>query len=411
MIDAFRSYLETQQVVAEKQVDYYLAWVRGFFRFLKTSEQAPVSQEEVNAYLKHLSLSREAWQVRQAKEAVRLYLYFVKRSRAVPEKARSLFNSRWHGAAGEMKRMLRLKHRAFATEKAYMTWVRDFFRFVKGIDPEALSGDHIRDYLSYLAVERQVGASTQNQAFNALLFFYRHGLHRETVSIEGALRARRGRRLPVVLTKQEVLRLLDQLEGVFRIMAQILYGCGLRLSECLRLRVKDIDFERGTLVVRAGKGDTDRVTVLPDSLKDGLGAHLEQVKRIYEKDRMSDVDGVFLPGALEKKYPHAGKRWQWFWVFPSKGLSADPRSGKIRRHHMHHTGVQRRIKATAEKAGIKKHVTAHTLRHSFATHLLENGYDIRTIQELLGHKNVQTTMIYTHVAAKNILGVKSPLDF
>ncbi len=410
MIGNFKTYLEDQHVVLEKQVGFYVTWVMRFFSYFKKDPGDPVPQEELDTYLNHLSMKLEEWQVKQAKEAIRLYLYFRKRKSAAFSSGQTPLNERWREATGEMQRMLRLKHRSFATEKAYLGWLRDFYRFVKGIDPEALTSEQVRDFLSYLAVERHVTASTQNQAFNAILFFYRHALHKETVQIEGTLRARQSLRLPVVLTKQEVLRLLDNLEGYYRLMARLIYGCGLRISECLRLRIKDIDFEKGCLIIRAGKGDADRVTVLPESLKDDLRKHLEQVRRVYDQDRSDGVDGVFLPGALEKKYPDAGKSWVWFWTFPSRDLSADPRSGKIRRHHIHETGVQRQIKEAARKAGIPKNVTAHSLRHSFATRLLENGYDIRTIQELLGHKNVQTTMIYTHVAAKNVLGVKSPLD-
>jgi len=410
MILSFKSYLENRHIVPEKQRGYYVAWVTRFFSFLKRNPEDPVSKEEVDAFISSLSLKNEEWQVKQAKDAVQLFLYFRKRKYADFKSEEMPENEEWRRAANEMQRMLRLKHRSYATEKAYLGWLRDFYRFVKGMDPEVLGSEHVRDFLTHLAVDRRVTASTQNQAFNALLFFYRHALHKETLPIEGVLRAGRSQRFPVVLTKQEVIQLLDKLDGSFRLVARILYGCGLRLSECLRLRVKDIDFEKGCLIIRAGKGDRDRVTVRPESLRDDLREQLEDARGVYDRDRSDGVDGVYLPGALDKKYPNAATSWPWFWVFPSRDLSADPRSGKIRRHHLHDTGVQRQIKEAARKAGIPKNVTPHSLRHSFATHLLENGYDIRTIQELLGHKNVQTTMIYTHVAAKNVLGVKSPLD-
>lgn len=218
------------------------------------------------------------------------------------------------------------------------------------------------------------------------------------------------RRLPVVLTIKEVHSIFDKLSGINRLMAMLIYGCGLRLQECLSLRIKDVDIEQGILMVRAGKGDKDRSTILPELLKDDLIRHIAETRSLYDSDRKRDMNGVYLPGALEKKYPNAGKEWGWFWLFPSKSIFVDPRTYIVRRHHVHPASLQKAFKAASAKAGITKQASVHTLRHSFATHLLENGYDIRTIQELLGHRNLQTTMIYTHVAKKNVLGVRSPLD-
>jgi integron integrase len=306
--------------------------------------------------------------------------------------------------------MLRLKQRSYRTEQTYIKWLRSFYVYVKPASPAELSDFHIKNFLSHLAADRHVAKSTQNQAFNAILFFFRHVLEKEVGSIQGAVRAKRGQRLPTVLTKAEVMRLIGNLEGACSLMVRTIYGSGLRLNECTRLRVKDLDFDRGTITVRAGKGDKDRQTLLPDNVARELKSHLEQVGRIYEADRNADVAGVHLPGALEKKYPNASKQWVWFWVFPSDRLSADPRTNLIRRHHVSPDLIQRAIKKAAEAAQIPKRVSTHTLRHSFATHLLEDGYDIRTIQMLLGHSDLQTTMIYTHVAKKNVLGVRSPLD-
>lgn len=213
-----------------------------------------------------------------------------------------------------------------------------------------------------------------------------------------------------MLTVQEVHRLFDHIEGTLLLMAKIIYGGGLRISECIRLRIKDLDFERSSVIIRSGKGDKDRETIFPESIKDDFRYHIDCTRIIYEKDREQDIAGVYLPNALERKYTGASKSWEWYWIFPSYNLSVDPRANCIRRHHVHQSSLQHAIKTAAQKAGIAKQVNVHTLRHSFATHLLENGYDIRTIQELLGHSNVQTTMIYTHVAQKNRLGVKSPLD-
>jgi len=268
----------------------------------------------------------------------------------------------------------------------------------------------LEHFLSHLAVDRKVSATTQRVAFNALLFLFRHVLAKEISGLEGAVRARIPRRLPVVLSSQEVLQIFDQMEGTARLMAGIIYGGGLRLQECLQLRVKDVDFERGCLTIRSGKGDKDRQTLLPESLKDDLQRHLLKVREIYEEDRRKEGEGVWLPNALERKYPNAGKQWAWFWVFPSRKLSIDPVSKIIRRHYLFPTVLEKAFRQAVQRADIAKRATIHTLRHSFATHLLEDGCDIRTVQELLGHSNVETTMIYTHVAKKNVLGVRSPMD-
>ncbi|KJS33773.1 MAG: hypothetical protein VR64_00360 [Desulfatitalea sp. BRH_c12] len=309
-----------------------------------------------------------------------------------------------------MTRMLRLKQRSYRTEQTYMKWLRSFYVYVKPASPGELSDFHIKNFLSHLAADLNVAKATQNQAFNAILFFFRHVLEKEVGSIQSVVRAKRGQRLPTVLTQGEVKRLISFIQGTSALMVKIIYGGGLRLNECTRLRIKDLDFERSTVTVRAGKGDKDRQTLLPNNVAKELKSHLEQVRLIYEADREANVVGVHLPGALDKKYTNASKQWIWFWVFPSDRFSVDPRTNLIRRHHVSPDLIQRTIKKAAEAARIPKRVSTHTLRHSFATHLLEDGYDIRTIQMLLGHSDLQTTMIYTHVAQKNALGVRSPLD-
>jgi len=292
----------------------------------------------------------------------------------------------------------------------HLGWVRRFYRFVNGKPPNSLNDENVKDFLTHLAVERKVSATTQNQAFSALLFLYRHILDKPLENIGESIRAKRSKRLPVVLTQNEVAQLLSELSGVNLLMAQIIYGGGLRLKECLQLRVKDVDLERKTVIVRSGKGDKDRETVLPSSIKSDLKKHLENIKALYDKDRNSNQPGVSLPGALEKKLPNAGKEWPWFWVFPSYKLSSEPDTGLIRRHHIYPGVLQRNIRKAAIKAKIYKRVTVHTLRHCFATHLVEQGCDIRTIQDLLGHRHLETTMVYTHVAQTNRLGIVSPLD-
>lgn len=306
--------------------------------------------------------------------------------------------------------MMRLRHLSPRTELAYLGWVRRFYRFVKGTPPGTLESEHVKDFMTHLAIERKVGTSTQNQAFSALLFLFRHILDQPLDDISDAVRAQKSKRLPVVLTQTEVKSLLAEMTGVHKLMAQIIYGCGLRHIECLKLRVKDIDLERKTVIVRGGKGDKDRETVLPESIIPHIEAHLENIKVLYEKDRSSNQPGVALPGALERKWPSAGKEWPWFWLFPSRRLSTDPRSGIIRRHHVHTTVLQRHIRRAALNTRLHKRITVHTLRHCFATHLVEQGCDIRTIQDLLGHKKLETTMIYTHVAQTHRLGIVSPLD-
>lgn len=315
----------------------------------------------------------------------------------------------WADLEQEMQRVLRLRHTSLRTERSYLGWLRRFRSFT-GDRPgvELRAGDVVR-FLSHLAVEENVSPSTQNQAFSALLFLFRHVLDRD-LDVAATVRATPRRRLPVVLTRDEVGRVLDGLRAPFDLMARVIYGSGLRLQECLELRVKDVLSEEGVLLVRSGKGDKDRPTVLPDSLREPLVRHLNDIHRLHDSDRRDGVPGVALPRALARKYPNAGTEWPWFWVFPGDNLSVDPRTQITRRHHRHPSAFQKHFKQAVAAAGVAKPATIHTLRHSFATHLLEAGTDIRTIQELLGHKDVQTTMIYTHVAAKNRLGVVSPLD-
>jgi integron integrase len=268
----------------------------------------------------------------------------------------------------------------------------------------------ISQYLSHLATHGKVAASTQNQALNALVFLYKYVLQIDLGDFGPTERARRPERLPTVLTKEEVKRVLTAMPEKYGLMAKIIYGCGLRLMECVRLRVKDVDFERNQITVRDGKGMKDRTTMLPEQLKPFLSDHLARAKILHEQDLKKGLGEVYLPFALERKYLRGASQWTWQYVFPSERISANPRGGKIRRHHINETGLQKAVRTAARTAGILKPVSPHTLRHSFATHLLESGYDIRTVQELLGHKDVSTTMIYTHVIGKGGMGVKSPFD-
>jgi len=302
------------------------------------------------------------------------------------------------------------------TEQTYRAWAHRFARFIAPGGVRAAAGPEVEQFLSDLAVKNRASASTQKQALNALVFLFQEALHIDLGDLSGFKRAEPSRRVPVVLTRDECRRLFDQLEGTARLMAQLAYGAGLRISELVRLRVQDLDLERRTVLVRAGKGNKDRPAPLPAMLQQPLGAQLDRLRQLHEQDRAADVPGVWLPEGLDRKFRGAaresavGKDWVWQWLFPSRELSADPQSGVRRRHHVLDATFQKAVKAAGEAAKIDKRVTPHVLRHSFATHLLEAGTDIRTVQDLLGHESVETTQIYTHVMQKPGLGVRSPLD-
>jgi integron integrase len=310
----------------------------------------------------------------------------------------------------QMSAALRSRHYSRRTEQAYCLWVRRFIRFHGLRHPDEMAEPEINAFLTHLAVDEHVSASTQNQALSALLFLLRHVLGRQVGELGDVIRARRPRHLPVVLTRHEVKAILAELDGDKRLMASLMYGGGLRLSECLRLRVQDVDFSRAEIIVRDGKGGKDRVTMLPRTLQAPLRVHLKTVKQLHDHDRAAGWGKVQLPAALDRKYPNAPADWRWQWVFPQARRWKDPTTGQQGRHHVHETIVQRAMKDAVCRARLAKHASCHTLRHSFATHLLEAGYDIRTIQELLGHKSVNTTMIYTDVLNRGGLGVRSPAD-
>ncbi|HEX9188356.1 MAG TPA: integron integrase [Vicinamibacteria bacterium] len=306
--------------------------------------------------------------------------------------------------------VLRARHFSRRTEQAYVAWIRRFVLFHGRRQPDALGAPEVTAFLSHLATSRQVSASTQNQAFSAVLFLYREVLGRELAGLEQVPRARLPDRLPLVLAREEVAAVLRYMTGTPRLMCALMYGSGLRLLECCRLRVKDVDFALHELVVHDGKGQKDRVTVLPARLVPPLRAHLDSVQRQHLADLEGQAGYVALPGALSRKYPNAHREWAWQWVFPATRIHTDAATGERRRHHLHESLLQREFAAAVRAAKLVKPATCHTLRHSFATHLLETGYDIRTIQELLGHSDVSTTMIYTHVLNRGGRGVRSPLD-
>jgi integron integrase len=310
----------------------------------------------------------------------------------------------------QLRDRLRVKHYSIRTEQAYVEWVRRFILFHDKAHPRQLGPKQVEAFLTHLAVRGRVAASTQNQAKSAILFLYREVIDRELPWLEGVVVARAPQRLPVVLTQEEVQEVLGRMRGTPGLIAKLLYGSGLRILECMRLRVKDIDFSRKEILVREGKGAKDRVTMLPGSLVEPLRRHLERVRDLHAEDLAAGGGAVYLPYALDRKYPNAAKEWGWQYVFPSIKISTDPRSGVKRRHHADEKPVQRALQSALRAAGIHKAATPHTLRHSFATHLLQSGYDIRTVQELLGHSDVSTTMIYTHVLNRGGRAVLSPLD-
>jgi len=423
--------------IAPRFAEWYVRWAQKFAVSLKNKPLKERTETDIQDFLEALKNQKgiEEWQVKQARDALGfLYDRFLRldtkgdvgkgqgslrpsrkgesnqefRDRVTEkDEMKERFNQLFERLRAE----LRVRHYSYHTEQAYEQWIQRFLAFHGLKAPEELGPQHIREYLDYLAEVRLVSASTQNQALNAIVFLFSQVLKVDPGEFGDFARAKRPRRIPEVLTATEVRKLLAQLDGMHFIMAGLMYGAGLRLMECLRLRVKDIDFEARQIIVRDGKGQKDRVTVLPEKYIPLLREQLGYARRLYEKDREGGIPGVYIWPALERKYPNASKEWIWQYVFPSPRLSVDPVTKTVRRHHVHASGIQRAVKEAAKRAGIAKRVTCHTLRHSFATHLLERGYDIRTVQELLGHSDVSTTMIYTHVLNKPGLAVKSPVDF
>ena len=310
----------------------------------------------------------------------------------------------------QVSETIRLRHYSYRTEKSYKHWIKHYILFHNKTHPAKLDGEALNSYLAYLAKEKNVSASTQNLARNAILFLYKHVINKNIGDPKEYVIAKRSRKVPTVFSQDEAKKVIAQLDGRNALIVKLLYGTGMRISECLQLRIKDIDFDQNLIVVRDGKGEQDRVTMLPESLRELLHHQIDRVVYLHQLDQKDNVPGVFIPYSIEKKYPNVGKKLGWYFIFPGNSLSKDPTTGIIRRHHVHESNIQRAVKKAIRRAEIYKQAGCHTFRHSFATHLLENGYDIRSVQELLGHKDVRTTMIYTHVMQKRPLAVKSPLD-
>ncbi len=449
----WQSYLTAMlgRKVPEAARRWYVRQLKAFIAHLKTegTSLAAVNGDEVKSYLRlrGADSSLEGWQFVQCVDALEIYFadvlkpvwlndidwaYFKASSKALDVDHPTIARASIHGQLRNNTRVaplgaeyaspiqalvnaIRLRHFSIRTEQTYVHWVQRLFRSAKGKPVEQIGAAEVEAFLSDLALRRNVSPSTQSLALTSIAFFFREVLQRPLEGMEFA-RAKRSRRLPVVLSPLEMKALLDNMSGVYLLMAGLMYGSGMRLMECIRLRVKDVDFHYSQLTVRDGKGNKDRVVPLPQRYSEVLQAHLVSVKALHDSDLKDESLGegrgeVFLPHALEKKYPHAAKEWAWQYVFPSSRLSRDPRSGVTRRHHLHENSLQKAIKKAATLAAIPKQVNSHALRHSFATHLLETGTDIRTVQELLGHADVSTTMIYTHVLNRpGMPPVQSPAD-
>lgn len=420
VLPEFYHFLEARGLVAPKYIPYYVQWAVQYRAYAQSRPDLPEGMR-VAGFLELVSQRNvQGWQVQQAEAAVKMYVEQFQAS-APADDSPEQKPAQLHGQSDysiilrKMQEAVRLKHYAYSTERSYLDWAARFFEYVtrvkqKDLSDSPLTEEDIRDFLTHLAVKRRVASSTQNQAFNALLFLYRETLGLHPQGLQTTVRAKRGPKLPVVLTPEEVQRLLQHMDGEALLMGKLLYGAGLRLMELARLRVQDVDFGARAVFVRGGKGDKDRSTILPEAVTADVQRHLQQVQALHEKDIADGHGAVYLPEGLARKYPSAAKEWKWQYVFPSKRLSVDPRSHTVRRHHISDKAIQDAVASAVRKAGIVKHATVHTLRHSFATHLIMNGVNIREVQELLGHKHVETTMIYTHVMRTLSNAPKSPLD-
>ncbi len=416
----FQKFLVSRGFADKKHAPFYARWVSKFITFSNNSSYDDFTENR-RLFLEQLSDSAGAadWQSNQAETALKLYFELFDKNAAKLSSDPSLpqinEKSEPSSVINEMSKAIKLKHYSYKTERTYINWAKSFYEYTAGIKKiniakTGLSSEDVRDYLSYLAVKKKVSSSSQNQAFNALLFLFRDVLMIGLENIAGAVRAKRGPKLPVVLTENEVREIFNHVEGRDKLILQLLYGTGMRIAELTCLRVKDIDFESGIIFIRSGKGDKDRRTVLPEYLKKELQAHIKAVRKIHEKDLAAGYGEAQMPDALARKYPKAVKEFGWQFAFPSAKLSPGRLDGKIRRYYMSPKTIQDAMSEAVKKAGIAKHATVHTLRHSFATHLLLSGVNIREVQELLGHNHVETTMIYTHVIRDISNAPKSPLD-
>lgn len=418
-------YLLMNSPVPPNEYPAYRKWLRYYLDFCRKYKHAYDSSGSLGLFINKLKeKNQNTHQREQAKKAVELYYFGLNQSRELENDAEPVvkedqvsFNEgnkkeSWDQSIDVLKNEIKVRHYSPKTMKAYSLWAEKFRYFVKPKLPEDLTPDDVKSFLTFLAVKKKVSASSQNQAFNALLFFFRHVLNKEFGKIDGVVRAKRKPYIPVVLSRKEVDLFIGNLNSPYNLVVKLLYGCGLRLSECMKLRVNQFNFDHNILTVHDGKGKKDRTVPLPTTILGELKSQLKKVILYHEKDLKDDYSGVFLPDRLEEKYKNAPKELIWQWFFPAKELTFVEDTNEYRRYHLHETHVQKAIRRAVRKSKLIKRVTAHTFRHSFASHLLEANYDIRTIQELLGHSDVRTTMIYTHtVQSRTIKESKSPLDF
>jgi integron integrase len=408
-LEPFVAFMRSRGLPPERNIPYYASWVR---RYLQSDTPGVIADitDKIRYFCEQLARKEgvQDWQIEQAQRAIELYER-VFRKEGHPNSAPSQPLSDGETACGQMRELIRLRHYSLRTEQTYLDWVRRYPAYAKANQLDWQTDGTCRSYISYLATSRNVASSTQNQAFNALLFLHREVLKREMADIT-SVRAKRGTKLPIVLSVDEVRAVLKEVPQTARLMLELTYGAGLRVSETIRLRIKDLDFNNHLVFVRAGKGDKDRSSLLPKKLDEPLKAQIALVKSIHERDIAAGHGGVYLPFALDRKYPKAEVEFGWQYLFSAADLSTDPRSGKFRRHHVMDEVLQRAIRTAVQKAGIVKPATVHTLRHSFATNMLLKGVNIREVQKYLGHQSVETTMIYTHVIRGMDSTAESPLD-
>ena len=397
----------SSQGIPDKHLKYYQSWVLNFAEYCKDNGVDPWNSQSLINYIDRISVKYETWQVDQAKQAIKYYIYW-RNSVHFNKDLKNTFNSDlFEKRIQETIRVLRIQNKSYNTEKSYLKYIKSFYRLHK---KDSFNSNDIVYYISQIVVEEGLSKSTQNSALNALVFFFKYVLNQEIGDLSQTLRASRKQNLPVFYTKEEIKEIFSHMEGMALLMAEVVYGGGLRHSEAYRLRVKDLDFARNQIRILAAKGDNDRLTIMSEATAEKLKMHLEEIRSLFEADRSTNLAGVYLPNALERKYPNAGKEWNWFWVFPSLNISLDRRANKLRRHHVEKHFLGRALKKAMNTAGVHKASKVHSLRHSFATHVLENGYDIRTLQTLLGHADIRTTEIYTHTMKINKNNVRSPLD-
>ncbi|MFO8052950.1 MAG: integron integrase [Candidatus Omnitrophota bacterium] len=414
----FQQFLLKNKSVNKKKIPFYAYWVHKFIIF--SNKYGNVANETtINKFLDYLcGLSTDDWKMQQAELAIDLLIEYSRFGQSQSKLIKIDYqkpNNEMLDIIDKVRKSIRLKHYSHCTEQTYVDWIKRFFSYINKKIPsrclkENLNSENVKKYLSYLAIKRKVASSTQNQAFSALLFLFREVLKKELKDLGNTVRAKQKIRLPSVLTLGEVKEIFNHVNKKHLLLLQIIYGSGLRLMELVRLRVQDIDLENNILFIRSSKGDKDRTTVIAECIKSELQKQLQKARKIHKEDLRLGYGKVSLPNQLIHKYPNAAKEWKWQYVFPSSKLSINPRDGKIGRHHIDPSSIQKAVRSAAKEAEIHKRVSVHTLRHSFATHLLVKGVNIRQIQELLGHKNLETTMVYTHVIRDLQNAPKSPVD-